>query len=81
MTELCLQEINTADDDEDKLEKKKISYVWGEWFKGRDFLQYKLKMLSVLLYQVVGMIQCFFLKNNITRCCVFKLFLTGVGSK
>ena len=59
MTELCLQEINTVDDDEDKLEKKIIWYVWGEQFEGRDFLQYKLKILSVLLYQVVGMIQCF----------------------
>ena len=38
--------------------KKKIIiwYVLGEWIKGRDFLQYKLKILSVLLYQVVGMI-------------------------
>ena len=56
MTELCLWDINTADDDEDKLEKKIIWYVLGEWIKGRDFLQYKLKILSVLLYQVVGMI-------------------------
>ena len=52
MTELCLWDINTADDDEDKLEKKIIWYVLGEWIKGGDFLQYKLKILSVLLYQL-----------------------------
>ena len=82
MTELCLWDINTADDEEDKLEKNMVWwYVLEEWIKGRDFLQYKLQILSVLLYQVVGMIQCFFVKNNITLCCVFKLFLTGFGSK
>lgn len=59
--------------------KKKIIiwYVLGEWIKGRDFLQYKCFTLSGGWNDLVF----FFLKNNSTLCCVFKLFLTGFGSK